>query len=339
MALLRFPRPRTFLHLISLRTATEFITFTLALNKITGLYGILALFTGYHLNPLQLSHYIYSLLVLALIIYLSPAIRAPRDAPVGSTIKILGLAWLYVLDTVVNSVYTTLFGLGWFVLLAQHLGEKNPVPGAEGIVGGIMNDTAGFTSPEHTVSQVDVVAIPAAPGAVSGQEATIVASGGSLSGVVLEQGSLSSIFIIALLWLVRLYFCIVILSYARSTLRAHIAASSAATGTYTSTSSTDPNIADSPFRRGRTEGEGWFGALGRTMLKFPSTRYWLGKDESEDEWARSVESRVERARGLRIKVPGGNGNGVGERERRARSGTGPPVPLGPMGVGKGKVEQ
>ncbi|KAK4574874.1 hypothetical protein LTR86_001716 [Recurvomyces mirabilis] len=339
MALLRFPRPRTFLHLIPLRTATEFITFTLALNKITGLYGILALFTGYHLNPLQLSHYIYSLLVLALIVYLSPAIRASRDA--SSTMKILGLAWLYVLDTVVNSVYTTLFGLGWFVLLAQHLGEKSPIPGAEEIVGGIMNDTAGFTSPQHTVSQVDVVATPA-PGAVSGQEATIVASGGSLSGVVLEQGSLSSIIIIAGLWLVRIYFCIVILSYARSTLRAHIAAASAASGTYSSTSSTDPNIADSPFRRGRAEGEGWFGALGRAMLKFPSSRYWLGKDESEDEWARSVESRVERARGLRIKVPGGgigNGNGVGERERRARSGTGPPVPLGPMGMGKGKGEQ
>ncbi|KAI7296581.1 hypothetical protein KC315_g18718, partial [Hortaea werneckii] len=102
---LRFPRPGSFLHLISLRTATEFITFSLAINKVTGFYGILALFTGYHLNPLQLSHYIYSILVLGLICYLSPAIRQ-RDA--DGALKVVALAWLYVLDTILNSLYTTM---------------------------------------------------------------------------------------------------------------------------------------------------------------------------------------------------------------------------------------
>ena len=60
----------------------------------------------------------------------------------------------------------------------------------------------------------------------------------------------------------------------------------------------------------------------------------MGRDEAEDEWAKTVDSKLERARGLRIKVPAENG--VSERERRARSGTGPPIPLG---VIKGKVEQ
>ncbi|KAK4996805.1 hypothetical protein LTR28_000069, partial [Elasticomyces elasticus] len=63
----RMPRPKTFLHFVSLRTATEYITLTIALNKLSGLYGLLALLTGYHLNPLQLSSYVYSLFALALV--------------------------------------------------------------------------------------------------------------------------------------------------------------------------------------------------------------------------------------------------------------------------------
>ncbi|KAK4539391.1 hypothetical protein LTR36_010992 [Oleoguttula mirabilis] len=334
-SILHFPRPRTFLHLISLRTATEFIAFTLAINKVTGLYGILALLTGYHLNPLQLSHYIYSLAVLALVCYLSPAIRQ-RDG--DGVLKTLALAWLYVLDSVVNSVYTSLFGTGWFLILAQHLNEGTPVTG--GVPGaGTMNATAGFTSPEHSVSQVDVIAAPGS-GVLAGQEAVAFASGdgsgGTLGSVLFERGSIASIMVLGLLWLIRIYFCIIVLSFARSTVRQYIASTSTsttATGSgYTQTD--DPTMAESPFRAGgaREEGAGWRGGLGRLMLRFPSRRYWLGRDESEEEWVRATEGRFGGGgggRGLRVKVPTGESvaSGVGERERRARSGTGPPVPL------------
>lgn len=331
--ILAFPKPRvrdrhtppsrpqltahqSFLHLISLRTATEFITFTLAINKVTGFYGILALFTGYHLNPLQLSHYIYSLLVLGLVCYLSPAIRQ-RDG--DGALKVVGLAWVYLLDTIINSVYTTLFGLGWFILLAQHLNEPSPVGSGQAPGGGTMNDTAGFTDPEHSVSEVEVVATPA-PGAMSGQDAVAYASGGSdaLGGVLFQQGSLASVTVIAFFWLVRVYLCIIVLSFARSTLRQYIANSSAASYS----ASEDPTMAENPFRPGREEGAGWKGQLGRLMLRFPTQRYWLGRDETE-EWVRATSGRFESGRtGLRVKIPGENG--VGERERRARSGTGPP---------------
>ncbi|KAK5118249.1 hypothetical protein LTR85_008229 [Meristemomyces frigidus] len=327
-SLLRFPRPRTFLHLISLRTATEFIAFTLAINKVTGLYGILALLTGYHLNPLQLSHYIYSLAILGLICYLSPAIRQ-RDA--DGVVKTVALAWVYVVDSAVNSVYTTLFGAGWFVILAQHLNEGS-AGGSKAPGAGTMNDTAGFTSPEHTVGKVDVIATPA-PGAMPGQEAVAYASGdgSNLGNVLFERGSVASITVLALLWLIRIYFCLIILSYARSTLRQYIASTSA--GQYTQTD--DPTMAENPFHAGREEGAGWRGKLGRFMLRFPTRRYWLGRDEGEEEWVRATSGRFESGRNLKIKVPAENG-GVGERERRARSGTGPPLP----GAGvKGKVPQ
>lgn len=320
-----FPRPRSLFHLISLHTATEFLTFTLAINKVTGLYGILALFTGYTLNPLQLSHYIYSLLVLFLAAYLSQAIRQ-RDG--DGALKVVGLAWVYVLDTVINSVYTSLFGAGWFLLLAQHLNETTPVAGGKIPGGSMMNDTAGFTDPEHIVSEVNVIAAPAS-GVMSGQDAVAYGTntGAPLGGVIFERGSIATLTLLALFCVIRVYLCIIVLSFARSTLRQYIANSS------TSYSQTDdPTMAENPFRTGREEGTGWRGKLGRFMLKFPSKRYWLGKDESEDEWVRATSGRFESGRGLSIKVPH---NALGERERRARSGTGPPLPAGV----KGKLPQ
>ncbi|TKA79330.1 hypothetical protein B0A55_03456 [Friedmanniomyces simplex] len=331
----RFPRPRSFLHLVPLRTATEFIAFTFAINKVTGLYGLLALLTGYHLNPLQLSHYIYSLLVLALGLYLTPAIRQ-RDA--DGALKVLVLAWVYVLDTVINTAYTALFGLGWFVVLSQHLDQDAAGTGGSMTIPGgkTMNHTAGFTDPEHTVSQVDIVATPA-PGSLTGQQATAYGSFGSsstLGGAILGRDGISSVTVLGLLWLTRIYCCIIVLSFARKTLRQHIASISASSTSYTpSTPSDNPNLAPNPFHSSSSI-PSWRGRLGSLMLRFPSQRYWLGRDEREEEWARQTSSRLESARGLRIKVPVEAAGGLGERERRARSGTGPPLPV--LGA-KGKV--
>ena len=317
---------QTFLRIIPLRTATEFILFTLAINKITGLYGILALFTGYHLNPLQLSHYIYSLVTLGLIAYLHPAIRERG----GSPLKNVALAWLYIADMVVSSVYTSLFGAGWFLLLAEHMGED--VGAGKGLGVGTMNETAGFTSPSmEGVGSVSVVATGPASGALAGQEAIAFASSSSPSsatGVFLQPGSMASLIILAVLSLVRLYFCVIVLSHARMALRQHIASTSSSYST-----AADPTMADGPFR-----GEpGWQGQMGRAMLRFPTRRYWLGRDEGEEEWVRQARGRFEMG-ALKVKVPAGADVApLGERERRARSGTGPPPP--PLQVLKGKLPQ
>lgn len=323
---------QSLLRVISLRTATEFITLTLLINKVTGFYGILALFTGYALNPLQLSHYIYSLVILGLAAYLAPAVRQPSEP-----LKILALAWLYVLDTVINAAYTVLFGMGWFVLLAQHL-EGQPgegqLPGQE-----MMDDTAGFTNPEVNATAVEVAVKPA-PGLLSGQEAVVVSthSAGGAGGV-LESDMMTSIGLLALFSLVRVYFCLVVMSYARGMLRGYIANSSASTTGYETGASADPSMAANPFQTT----EGWRGALGRTMLRFPSKRYWLGREEIVSggesgmlsEWERATSGRFTQGgrKVLRVKVP--DSQGVGERERRARSGTGPP----PMSASSAKSDK
>ena len=313
---------QSFLHLISLRTATELITLTVLVNKVTGLYGILAIFTGYELNPLQLSHYIYSLIILGLVAWLAPNVRKPEEP-----LKNIALAWIYVFDTVVNSVYTTLFGAGWFLVLAQNLnqptfigGTISKTPGA-----GTIEDTAGFTDPEKNVTRVHLVAQPV-PGLLDGQEAIAYRSQyGTLGYAVFQSGSMASLAVIGCLWIVRTYFCLIVMSYARGILRQYVASTS------TNYSQPDePTLAENPFRSGREEGAGWRGKLGRLMLRFPTQQYWLGRDESEDEWVRATSGRFEsgRGKGLSIKVPE---CGVGERERRARSGTGPPLPIAVKG--------
>lgn len=312
---------------MSLRTATEIITLLFLVNKVTGLYGILAIFTGYELNPLQLSHYIYSLVILSLVGWLAPSIKR-KDQPLQN----VALAWVYVIDTVVNCAYTALFSAGWFVVLAQSLSNTSPIgpgdvsdtPGA-----GTIEDTAGFTNPATNVTRVEVLAQPR-PGLVPGQ--TAIAFGHSygasaLGAAIFQSDSMASLTILGLLWLMRTYFCIVYMSFARSVLRAYIARTSTAYS-----QSDDPTIAENPFRADREEGAGWKGKLGRFMLRFPTKRYWLGRDESEGEWARATSGKFESGKGtgLKLKVPG---SGVGERERRARSGTGPP----PAPVSKGKA--
>jgi hypothetical protein len=241
----------------------------------------------------------------------------------------VALAWLYVIDTVVNSVYTALFGLSWFVVLAQSLNKPIPIgpdvstaPGA-----GTIDDTAGFTNPEFNATKVNVIAEPA-PGLLDGQKAIAYGSQyGSLGAAIFQSGSMASLTVLGVLWIIRAYFCIIVMSYARSILRQYVASTST-----TYSQSDEPTLAENPFRAGREEGAGWRGKLGRLMLRFPTKRYWLGRDESEDEWVRATSGRFESGRGtgLRIKVPE---NGVGERERRARSGTGPPLPV----AVKGKV--
>lgn len=312
---------QSFLHIISLRTATELITLTLLVNKVTGLYGILAIFTGYELNWLQLSHYVYSLVALVLVAWLMPSIKKPEEP-----LKNVALAWIYVLDTVINSIYTTLFGAGWFLVLAQNLNkpivgsDASKAPGA-----GTIDDTAGFTSPEHNVTHVEVVVEPG-PGLLDGQTAIAYGSQyGGFGNAIFQSGSTASLTVLGLLWIIRTYFCILVMSYARSILRQYVASTST-----NYSQSDEPSLAENPFRPGRGEGAGWRGKLGRLMLRFPSKRYWLGRDESEDEWVRATSGRFESGRGsgLRIKVPE---NGVGERERRARSGTGPSVPIAVKG--------
>ncbi|KAI9883142.1 MAG: hypothetical protein M1823_005090 [Watsoniomyces obsoletus] len=323
---LQVPRPRTFLYLMSLRTGTELIALSLLLNKISGIYGLLALLTGVSLSPLQLSMYIYSVLALILTAYLSRHIR--KQSPLQN----LALAWFYIIDSIINALYTAAFAMTWFLVISQHqAGRTGDIISGPGNAGKTIDDTAGFTSPEHNVTHVDVVATPA-KGLTTGQDAVAIGTPSSsmaamgtktpsLGHGVLQPESMTSLIVICSLWALRMYFVFVVMAYARSVLRRHIS-TSYDTGLAmprkpesSSSTSSRPN----PFASTTREGQGWPGRLGRVMIAV-GRGYWLGGGADEDEsWAVGLTGKFrkdeEDARG-----------GLMERERRRRSGTGPPLP-------------
>ncbi|KAK4936283.1 hypothetical protein LTR10_022811 [Elasticomyces elasticus] len=329
----RLGRPRRFLYTMTLSTGASLITLSLLVNKLAGFYGILAIFTGYHLSPLQLSMYIYSVLGLILTAYLSPHIR--KQSP----LQCLALAWFYVLDSVINAAYTAAFAVTWFLVLAQHdAGQtEKSGPGA-----GMIDDTSGFTSPKYNVSEVEVIATPAS-GLAAGQDAvaagaqaaTAAGSGskGALQDAVLGTESMNSIGVIITLWTVRAYFCLIMLAFARMVIRQHIAASGVKAGsTSYTTASANANLAENPFAQNKPEGQGWRGRLGRVMLSIGRS-YWLGSDE-DDSWMYGMKFRKSTEFGIMLdKVEAG----PTERERRRRSGTGPMAPVPGVAV-KGKED-
>jgi inositol phosphorylceramide synthase regulatory subunit len=319
---------------MSLTTGASLITLSLLLNKVSGLYGLLALLTGFELNSLQLSMYIYSLVAFALTAYLAPHIRTQ------SPLHCLALAWFYTIDSIINAAYTAAFGVTWFLVLAQHNAGKNPSDKGPGA--GTIDDTSGFTHPEHNVSSVNIMA--PRPGA-SGDDAVLAGAAassspagtegnGKLSHSVLQPESMNSLGVIIALWTIRLYFCVVMLSYARMALRQHIAITSMKNNTYTSASA-DSGLAENPFETPKPGGQGWKGRLGRLMVSFPR-QYWLGGEDEEARqdisWMEGMGGRFRKGTSAAT-LDGGSASGNAaveaaplERERRRRSGTGPPPP-------------
>lgn len=140
-----------------------------------------------------------------------------------------------------------------------------------------MDENAGFTSPAYNVS---IVAVPASDGQDAVAVGAGVEGGAFLSAGVLQPESATSILIISILWVIRLYFVLVVLAFARNVVR-----DSATPG-------------EAPFS-GRNYGEGWKGRLGRALVGVNSS-YWQGAEgwerlgskfrRSEDE-RRSMGSR------------------------------------------------
>ncbi|KAI9821733.1 MAG: hypothetical protein M1827_002314 [Pycnora praestabilis] len=310
----RIPRPKTFLYLMSLRTGTELITLSLLLNKVSGLYGLLAIFTGFHLSPLQLSMYIYSVCALILTAFLAPHVR--KQSP----LQCLALAWSYAIDSLINAAYTAAFAVTWFLVISQHHSDAagSPAPGSGGST---IDETAGFTSPKYNVSHVDIVATPGEDAVAVGSPGVVTtAAGPSLGHGVLMTESMPSIVAISLLWAIRVYFILVIFSYARLVLRQHVYSRSSAQLHMHMDGAADDRV-DNPFAEGTPEGQGWKGKLGRALL-WVGQSYWLGHD-GDDEWAKGMGGKFRK---------NAEPSGPIERERRRRSGTGPPAPPQPLRV-------
>ncbi|ESZ95879.1 hypothetical protein SBOR_3692 [Sclerotinia borealis F-4128] len=298
----RVPRPKTFLYLMTLRTGTEMISLSMIFNKVTGFYGLLAVLAGLKLSPLQLSMYIYSVAALALTAFLMPHIR--KQTP----FQCLALAWFYFFDTMINTAFTTAFALTWLLAVSADQSNKgipNSAPGS-----GTIDETAGFTSPKSNASAVNM--------------------DGNAAGVTVEQSvgieeSVPSIIVVTILTLIRVYFILVVMAYARQVLRQNMYSASSTKLHLNTDGSTDAR-AENPFAVDSPQGQGWKGKLGRLMVKV-GEGYWLG-GHVDEAWVKGLDGRFKTQRTF-------NGPpGTVERERRARSGTGPPVPAKGLGIGK-----
>ncbi|KAI1939524.1 hypothetical protein LOZ66_002836 [Ophidiomyces ophidiicola] len=311
--------PQTFLYLMSLQTGASLITLSLLLNKISGIYGLLAIFTGVRLSPFQLSMYIYSVFALILTAFLTPHIR--KQTP----LYCLALAWFYLIDSIVNAAYTATFAVSWFLVMSQH--RHTPASGLGSLT---IGDAAGFTKPKYNVSSVRV-----SPGdGVASTEPATALSGTtsgkpSLGNGVLQPESLQSIGVICTLWTIRVYFVLIMMAFARQCLRQYAFSpkaplshhGSVAHSRNTSTVS-NVDLEPNPFLPRLPDGQGWKGRLGRAMISV-GRGYWLDGDD-DDNWMFGMSRKFHRNNNNGFF--NSSDGGLGERERRRRSGTGPPAP-------------
>lgn len=227
----RVPRLQSMMGVISLQTATELISLALVFNKVTGVYGLLAILTGFQLSLLQLSTYVYSIGILVVLVTLIPHIR--RQSP----FECLALAWLYILDTFINSAYTAAFGLDWYFRTAAASAGQDEVtkPGLQGL----KQETA-------------------------------------IHGKVVPQETAASMVVIIGLTMVRIYFSLVVMSFAQQMLQKHMQVMILE----------GPGVdeQEGPFAADLPDGEGRRGKLGRLMVSYGRT-YWLEQRETTEGWA------------------------------------------------------
>ncbi|KAK3391127.1 Inositolphosphorylceramide synthase subunit Kei1-domain-containing protein [Podospora didyma] len=236
---------------MSLQTGTEVISLALLLNRVTGIYGILTLFTGYALSALQVSVFVLSLFIVIALGYLLPHIR--RQSPLQN----LALAYLYVIDTILNFGYVAAFATTWF------LSQYKP----EGPAGSDPDADATGSSPRREEDDEGPAATP--------QQAT--------AGLGLDNGL--SIALVVAFTLVRLYFILVVMAFARMVLHRYVDEN-----LNISDETTIKEMSPDIFAVGAPLSSGWKGWLGRTMVSV-GRGYWLGGRKEDEEWARNFTAR------------------------------------------------
>lgn len=120
--------PRSFLFIIPLQVGAEIIAACAILNKVSALYGLGALFTGHGLTPMQWIMNLISAAVLPLIIWGYFSIQNRRS------LRVLAFAHFYVLDTVVSLGLTIYFIVYWFAIAGK---ASNNLPNSPEVVTGI----------------------------------------------------------------------------------------------------------------------------------------------------------------------------------------------------------
>jgi len=121
LTLRRALRPRPFssmLGFLDLKTGVTLVVLFAVLNKVAGIYGLIALLTGAGGNAAQLTLYIYSALAL---IGLSWGIRAVHDE---NPKHMLYFAHIFFADHILNTIWTVYFAVQWW-RYTPHDGRRN----------------------------------------------------------------------------------------------------------------------------------------------------------------------------------------------------------------------
>ncbi|KAK4189262.1 Inositolphosphorylceramide synthase subunit Kei1-domain-containing protein [Podospora australis] len=268
---LRLPRPRTFLGLMSLQTGTELIALALLFNKATGIYGLLTLATGYPLNALQITTYLMSVSVIAVLAYCLPHIRK------GTPFQNVLLAFVYAVDTLISAAYTVAFATSWYLHLKEI--QTAALTGNDGV-----SLTRRQDADEEFEMIVDTEFVDAAQ-LGAGQMDTV------------QQDSIDTAFSMVLIvgfTLIRTYFALVVLAYARTALLRFVD-ERIPEGDQQDGDDKEDICAPNPFEEGNPLSEGWQGKVGRFMLSV-GTGYWLGGRKQDEEWARHVQSKFRSSR-------------------------------------------
>jgi hypothetical protein len=131
--------------------------------------------------------------------------------------KVVAFAYFFVLDFLINILYTFLFAWIWLLIVT----DSDNQSALAGATLESVKDSTGFVDPLHAdVTRVHVIATPD-PNPLKGQHASLIAETGH-SGPG-GAGTTFSIVSIGFFWLIKIYLIIVVFSYARSLVsRSHL---------------------------------------------------------------------------------------------------------------------
>lgn len=130
--------PSRFLFVIPLYIGVELILAFAILNKAGGVYGVLSLLTGHHLNFWQ---WVYNLLAFLVLPFYVSALFNLLDRSTNVRKACLGCS-IYIIDTLVGFVYTIYFVYFWF-----SREDKNPAGQAVASLAKRVVDTSQSASP------------------------------------------------------------------------------------------------------------------------------------------------------------------------------------------------
>ncbi|KAK4202798.1 Inositolphosphorylceramide synthase subunit Kei1-domain-containing protein [Triangularia verruculosa] len=173
----------------------------------------------------------------------------------GTPFQNLLLAWVYAIDTMVSGLYTTAFATSWYLQLKEmQAGTASEVTGQEEV---------------HMTERRDDAATPVRDDGIDTAFSMVLIIGFTL---------------------VRIYFSLVIMAYARAVILRFVDER-----VPESDEDDESGSAPNPFAVGAPLGEGLQGKIGRYMISVGKS-YWLGGRKEDEEWAKDAHSKFRSSR-------------------------------------------